>query len=141
MAPAGDATAPAADATAPAADATAPPPARVTADAGSSDVGPAPWIVAGIGGALAVAGGVLMGVGAADAASVTGAAPGTRWADLEGAAGRANGEWGAGLVLLGVGVAALGAGVVWGAVGGGGGESASARVGFGPGSVSVSGTF
>lgn len=107
----------------------------------SGDVGPAPWIVAGIGGAIAVTGGILMGVGAADAASVTGAAPGTMWSDIEGAAGRANAEWGAGIVLLGVGVAALGAGIVWGVAGGGGGESASARVGFGPGSVSVSGTF
>jgi tetratricopeptide (TPR) repeat protein len=106
-----------------------------------SGPGPAPWIVAGVGGAVAVVGAVLMGVGAADAASVTGAPDGTEWATIEGAAGRANAEFGAGVVMLGVGVVALGAGIVWGVVGGGSSESPTANVSFGPGSVHLSGTF
>lgn len=102
--------------------------------------GPAPWVVAGIGGAVAVAGGILVGLGVADASAVTGAPDGTTWASIEGAAGRANAEFGAGVGMLAVGVAALGVGIVWGAVGGGS-STASASVTFGPGSVAVSGTF
>jgi len=60
---------------------TTPPPLPVT----STDAGPAPWIVVGVGGAAVIAGAVLMGVAAADVASVEGAMRGTLWEPGEGA--------------------------------------------------------
>lgn len=115
-------------------------PAAGPADGGGSD--PTGWIIAGIGGAVAVGGAILLGVGVADAGSVTGAPDGTRWADIEGAAGRANAEFAAGVAMLAVGVAALGVGIALGATSGGGGSGeTSASLIIGPGGVSLAGTF
>jgi len=93
-----------------------PPPPPVT----STDAGPGPWIVVGIGGAAIVAGAVLMGVAAADVASVEGATRGTRWETVEGAYARSEAESIAGAVLLGVGGAAVIGGIVWAVTGSGG---------------------
>lgn len=107
---------------------------------GSGGGDPAPWIVLGVGGAAAVAGAVLMGVAAGEAGRVTGAPDGARWEELEGTASGAEALWAAGLVLLGVGGAAMVAGLVWG-IAGGGEDRPSARLRLLPGGARVEGTF
>lgn len=79
--------------------------------------GAAPWVVMGVGAAVAVAGAVLVGVGYADSATVSGATDGTTWASISGAYERAPVLQGVGFALLGVGVATAVAGIVWGATG------------------------
>jgi hypothetical protein len=74
-----------------------------------SDVGPLVLLVSG--GALAVAGGVCLGLGVADADAVSAAARGTEWSDVGAVYDRAP-------VLQGVGAAALGVGVVMAGIGG-----------------------
>ncbi|MBX3274489.1 MAG: tetratricopeptide repeat protein [Sandaracinaceae bacterium] len=113
--------------------------AAARSDGGGAD--PAPWIVLGAGGALAVAGAVLLGVGAGEAGRVTGAPDGARWSELEGVASGAEAMWAAGFVLLGVGAAAMVAGLAWGIAGSGGGERASARLRVLPGGARIEGTF
>jgi tetratricopeptide (TPR) repeat protein len=104
--------------------------------------GVVPWIIVGVGGALAIAGAVLMGVGASDASRVTGATHTDHWSDLMGAANDANTLWGVGIGLLITGVVAVGAGVVWAVVGGGGSsDSPSARLRLLPGGLSLEGAF
>ena len=116
--------------------------APAPSSSGGGDAGVAPWIVVGVGGGLAVVGAVLMGVGAGDSSRVTGAARGTSWADISGAAGEANTLWGVGIACLIGGVVAAGAGVVWAVVGAGGSsESATARLRVLPGGLSLEGEF
>lgn len=117
---------------------TEPPPSS-----GSSDAGPVPWIVVGVGGALLVTGAVLMGVGAGNASGLGNPAMGTHWADVQSALNDANTLWGVGIGLLITGAVAAGAGVVWAVVGGGGGssEQATARLHLVPGGLSLEGTF
>lgn len=94
--------------------ATADPLARTdSARVASDGPGGTPWIVLASGGAVLVAGGVLMGVGASSATSITGAVDGARWADLEGTANDAKLMWGVGMALAGVGLAATALGLVW----------------------------
>lgn len=114
----------------------------------SSDSGPgiAPWIVLGGGAALVVVGAVLMGVGAGQASSVTGAPDGAHWADLMGAANDANTLWGVGIALGLVGLAAVGGGLAWALVGGSSsssssGESASARLELTGNGLRLAGSF
>lgn len=71
---------------------------------------PAPWIVAGIGAGVTIAGVVLFAVGWTDYQSVDGATFGTSWQTLEGSYDRAP-------VLTGLGIAAMGVGAVTGLVG------------------------
>jgi hypothetical protein len=111
-----------------------------TTDTGGGGPGAAPWILVGGGAAVAVVGAILMGVGASDAGAVTGAPDGASWSDLESRAGAANTEFGVGLALLCVGVAAAGGGVIW-AVAGGGSSDGSASLRLGPGSLALEGTF
>lgn len=104
------------------------------------DIGP--WILVASGGALAAGGAVLLGVTAADVAAVE---RGTSWAEIRDAHDRVPLLSTIGFVSLGVGVAALGAGLIWALVGSGGeGEqarAAGARLALGPGWVGVEGTF
>ncbi len=111
---------------------------------GSSGGGPgvAPWIVVGVGAGVAVVGAVLVGVGYADAASVSGVADGGSWSSISGAYERAPILEGVGFALLGVGVAAVVGGVVWGAMGSGeSGPTASAWVAPESAGVIVGGSF
>ena len=108
----------------------------------SSGPGAAPWIVLGVGAAVAVAGAVLVGVGYADAASVSGIADGGSWSSISGAYERAPILEGVGFALLGVGVAAAVGGVVWGAMGSGESSStASAWISPDGAGVIVGGSF
>jgi tetratricopeptide (TPR) repeat protein len=88
---------------------------------GDGGPGAAPWILVGIGAAVAIAGAILVGVGMSDFSSVTDAAMGSHWADVHGAYDQAPILTGVGWACLGVGVAAAIGGVVWALVGGGGG--------------------
>lgn len=99
---------------------------------------PAPWILFGAGGAAAIAGAILLGVGVADASRVTNAPRGTEWAELEDAYGRAPALQGVGAVLAGLGLAAVGAGLGWAIADT---ESQPTRVVIGPGSISLGGSF
>lgn len=112
-------------------------PAATTAPR-SSDPGPGPWIVVGVGAAVLVTGAVLLGVAAADVASVEGAQRGTAWTDVSGAYQRSEAESIAGGVLLGVGAAAAAAGIVWVATSGG---SSEVEVAPTAGGLIVRGTF
>lgn len=111
----------------------------------SGDAGVAPWIVVAVGGALVLTGAVLMGVGASDAARVTGAPDGSRWSELQGVGSGAETMWGVGIALLGVGAAAAVGGLVWAIVGGSSGSSgesgATARLRLAPGSLFFEGAF
>lgn len=104
----------------------------------ASDPGPGPWIVLAAGGAILVTGAVLLGVAAADVASVEGAERGTAWRSVEDAYGRSEAVSIAGGVLLGVGAAAATAGIVWVAASGGQSE---VEVTPTAGGVIVRGTF
>ncbi len=84
-----------------------PPPAR------SGASGPAPWILAGIGGGLAVVGIVLLPLGIRDKAKVEGAKKDTEWTSVRAAHDRAPLRIGLGAALLGAGVIAAAAGLVW----------------------------
>ncbi len=100
----------------------------------SSDPGPGPWIVTGVGGAAVAAGVVLLVLTQLDMDTV---ASGTRWTDIQGAHDRVPVFSVTGWTLLGVGVAAVAGGLIWAAVGG----SSDTEVAIGPGSVHVRGRF
>lgn len=70
-------------------------------------------VTAGVGGAVMVAGAVLLGLAAADVAAVEGAPLDAPWSSVSGAYGRSEAESIAGALLLGVGAVAVAAGVVW----------------------------
>jgi hypothetical protein len=132
------------EATTPTAATTPTTPITTTTEASDSGPGIAPWIVAGAGGAVLVAGAVLMGVAAGDASRVTDAMPGASWPELQSVGANAQTMWGVGIALVGVGLAAVGAGLVWGLLPSGGGNAeptASARLRLIPGSIFVEGEF
>jgi hypothetical protein len=74
---------------------------------------PAPWILAGSGAALCLAGAVLYGVGVSDIAVVNSAAPGTEWSSVAGIYETAPVLTGMGLAALAAGGAMALAGTVW----------------------------
>lgn len=104
----------------------------------ASGADPGGWIVLGIGGAAAIAGAVLLGLADAAAQEVRSASAGTPWTDVRDAHASADTFGIAGAVLLAVGVAAIGAGLVWGIIGLSDGET---EVAIGPGSVALRGRF
>lgn len=113
----------------------APPPPR--SSGGSAD--PAPWIVFGIGLAVAGVGAVLMGLAASEASRVTNAMDGDRWSELEGVANDAQIFWIVGLTLLGAGGAVAVIGLPWGIASGSSGARAELRIA--PTGVSIAGSF
>lgn len=95
---------------------------RVEAPAGrASDL--TPWFVAGVGGAVLVAGAVLVGIGYANIASVTNARDGVSLADLSSAHDTAPILTGAGWAAVAVGAAVIAGGVAWGVVNSGTSDS------------------
>jgi len=120
------------------------PPGGAHAGAGGSaaSADPAPWILLGVGAGLAIAGGVVYGVGAADIARVNGASRGTEWSSVSGVYDSAPVMTGVGLgvMLAGLGTAVVGAG--WGIANAtSSGDGGSARLSIGPLGASVEGTF
>jgi tetratricopeptide (TPR) repeat protein len=106
----------------------------------SEPASPAPWVVVGIGGAVLIAGGVLMGVAQSEASRVTGAPPESSWASLSSARDNAITFWGVGIALLGVGAVAAGVGIVWGTVGSNS-RGPSAQLRLLPTGLSLEGSF
>lgn len=102
------------------------------------DTGPAPWIVAGSGGALVVAGVALLLVARSDVDSVENPGPNPRWEDVSSAYDRAPVVSTIGAIALGVGGAALLGGVVWGLVSR---RAPAVDVAVGPGSLQLRGQF
>lgn len=102
-----------------------------------SDPGAGPWVLLVGGAVIAVAGAVLLGVGASDASSVTNAPRGTDWADLEAPYARATPLEVSGVVALVVGVGCAAGGLGWMLTSG----PSSTQVSVGPGSLLVRGTF
>jgi len=80
-------------------------------DEGGGSVGP--WILVGVSGALAIGGGVLLGVTASDISSVEDAEKNTPWSEVESAYERAPAYSAAGFAMLGVGVAGVAIGLAW----------------------------
>ncbi len=93
---------------------------RVESSTPTSSPSVAPWVLAGIGGAVAVAGVVLWALGARRVADVEASEPGTReWIDVrdDAESGRTLSIVGTSLLGVGVGIGAVGVG--WGLAAGG----------------------
>lgn len=105
----------------------------------SDGPGAMPWVVIAVSGAVAVTGGVLLGVAQGDVGSVENASDGTRWSEVSDAHDRAPTLSTAGGIMLGVGVAGAAAGLLWhfGAFGAGERTTGTA-IHVGPGAISVS---
>lgn len=97
------------------------------------------WLLFGGGLAVAVAGGVLLGVAVSDVSRVEGAPMDAAWADYEDSATRAEPMSIAGGVLLGVGVAAASLGIVLALTAGGPEETVAVRVS--PTGLALTGSF
>ncbi|MFO0683746.1 MAG: hypothetical protein U0234_16930 [Sandaracinus sp.] len=127
------------------APALADPEASAAAPARTEPAPPAPaaadvtggWVLVGVGGAIAIAGVVMLAVGLDDAAVVSRAPAGTEWADLAARYDRAVPLEITGAVALGLGVAAAAAGIAWITMQ----PSADTQLVLGPGSVTVRGSF
>lgn len=106
----------------------------------SDDLAPAGWALIGVGGAVSIGGAVMLGVMAADLASVESAAPGTPFADVEAAYQRTEPLSIAGFVSVGVGVALVAVGAVLLALPR---DAPRDRLALriGPGALSLSGSF
>lgn len=109
-----------------------------TVEPSAGDVGPGPWIVIGVGGAAAVASGILFGLMASDFSTVEGASAVPWEGEVRDAYQRAPQLFVAGVVTGAVGLAAIAAGLVWLAVGA---PSEDAEVAIGPGGVRWRGGF
>jgi hypothetical protein len=94
----------------------------------------APWIIAGAGGATAIAGVVLLALTQADIETVRN---GTAWDEIRDAHGRIEPLSAAGWTLAGVGLAAILAGVAWGLAAGG----EDGGVAISPAGITVWGRF
>jgi tetratricopeptide (TPR) repeat protein len=104
--------------------------------------GAAPWIFAGVGAAVAAAGGYLLASALGDVSDVQAAPIGSEWRDYEEANDRAPLFSTLGIALLCAGGAAVAVGIVWAIDGGGGGDDeAAVDVAIGPVGVRVRGTF
>jgi tetratricopeptide (TPR) repeat protein len=107
-----------------------------TADGGP---GAGPWILTGAALAVAVTGGVLLGLGAAKKSDVE-SAMGVEWTNVSGDYDGAIAFSSIGVALLAVGGAALAAGIIWVIAGSSGSESSTA-VSVSPLGVDVRGRF
>ena len=74
---------------------------------------PVPWILIGVGGAVAIAGAIMIGVGAVDRSRVENAEDGTPWTDVDSANDRATIFSWLGPTLLGTGALTALGGVIW----------------------------
>lgn len=112
-----------------------PPPAE------SHDVGPGPWVVLGVGLAVAIAGGVLVGLAFDDIAKVQNAARDTPFPSVRGPYDQAPILSGVGFAAIGVGAAMAVVGIVWGVAGSSSGSDAHAELHIVPGGLSLTGSF
>lgn len=104
--------------------------------------GSTPWIVAAIGGAAAVAGGVLLGVGAADLSAANSAPAATPPSEVDSSRDTAYILIGVGVGFLVAGLGTLIGGLYWGLTSPrGGAEEPTVEVGAGLGSLHLRGAF
>ena len=89
-------------------------PPGVGTDGASNEGDSAPWIVSGVGAAVAIAGAILFGVGSSDIAAVNAAPAGTEWSSVAGVYDSAPILTGTGLAALIAGSAMVVVGVGWG---------------------------
>ena len=109
-------------------------------DAGPrGDAGPAPWILLGTGGALAIGGAVLVGLGFSNVSTVENAPAGTPYASVRDADQQATPFIGAGFAGIGVGALLAVIGIVLATSSSGGSEHATVYIG--PGGLELRGTF
>jgi len=118
-------------------------PATTTSRSSSGGGGDAtvPWILFGASAAVAITGGVLLGVAAADVSAVENPGENPRWADVADAYDRSEPLSIAGAVLLGVGGAAMVGTLVWAILAGGDDDEPTAQLLVGPGTLGVRGAF
>lgn len=101
-----------------------------------------PWVVVGGGGALAVTGAVLLGVGLGDVSAVEDAHSGTRWGEVSDQNDRAPTLTGLGIALLGVGAATAVSGLMWWSLSSGeASDGSEVAVGVLPTGLRVTGNF
>jgi tetratricopeptide (TPR) repeat protein len=105
-----------------------------------SGPGAMPWVLVGLGGAVAIVGAVLVGVAFGDISTVEHAPDGVRYATVREADQAAPILSGVGWASLGVGVAVAVVGVAW-AVAGSGSSGESAVLRIGPTGASIQGSF
>lgn len=128
------------ESTPPPTDAAPPPPSATPAASSGPDAGA--LVLTVVGGVIAIAGAVLLGVGMMDTASVEHASYPAHWSDVQGAYDRAFPLTLTGGIALGVGAAAAIGGVLWIALGTsptGSGGSVSASLGLD--GLTLRGTF
>lgn len=73
----------------------------------------APWIVVGVSGAVAIAGGVILGVALHDVGVVESSKPTTNWSEVEGKYQRTPTLSTVGIVMIGAGIAGVATGLTW----------------------------
>jgi hypothetical protein len=73
----------------------------------------APWLVVGVSGAVAIAGGVMLGIALNDVSTVEHTGPNTDWSDVESKYRRSPALSGAGIAMLAAGAAGIAAGLTW----------------------------
>lgn len=95
----------------------------------------APWIVVGVSGAVAIAGGILLGVALNDVATVEDAEQLAPWSEVESKYDRSPKLSAAGIAMLSVGLAGVAAGITWHILSNGEREEVALRVG--PGAVQL----
>jgi hypothetical protein len=78
-----------------------------------SDNSVAPWVVVGVSGAVAIGGGVVLGVALHDIATVENSTPTTNWSEVESRYRRTPALSTIGIVMIGAGVAGVAAGLAW----------------------------
>jgi tetratricopeptide (TPR) repeat protein len=115
------------------------PPLAAASGSGGSTV---PWIVVSVSAAVAIGGGVLLGVASADKAKVESIGRDTPWSEVRDSYERAPTLFALGWTLLGVGVAGAATGLTWKLwLEPNAERPASAQLRFAPGAVALSGAF
>ena len=107
---------------------------------GGFDPTPA-WALFGAGLAVAAGGGLMLGIGQAEASAVENAEEGTPWVDVRDQAELADLLRNIGWITLGVGLGLATVGIVWALAGGGSDGDAEARIRLRPGGLSLEGRF
>jgi hypothetical protein len=104
---------PAAPAPAPEVVANSEPQISLETESAPSGKSVAPWIVVGVSGAVAIGGGVLLGLALQDVSTVENTPPTTDWSKVESKYERTSALSTIGIVMIGAGVAGVAAGLTW----------------------------
>lgn len=116
-------------------------PAETEADATSPGPGASPWILVGVGAAIAIAGGALVGAAMGHRNRVENSEAGSSWSEVEASAGQVAPLSGIGFATLGLGGAMVVGGLLWWGLASRSPDEEDTQVSFGFGSVAVRGSF